>query len=980
MKISPWNAKILSLVLSSALIFPGLAAAMSMDVPHSRLNAQPLTPGGMGSIRLAPALDSIEALRQAMAANPAGDFSRQFQTIGVDFAQLPRTPGTVMKIRAAVSSLPSGPARERLMRMSAMLAAPPGGSVSSIDLSSIYDNTAVIKAAEEALIAGPWERLANHLWMVPPIQKILLAKVEKSLPAARPAKDFELPVESLRWTPAPELLPKSTKDLPGKPDQVIGQEQAMADLRRALSMPGPGYSVYVSGFDGMGREKAVSQVLSELAPKMPTPPDLVSVTNFEDMDQPVTLRFDAGRGKDFVAGMQQFLEDMQAKAPALFLKMSQSLQAEADQKKAEALDGIQALVAKLKVGRGRFGVAIQKRAEENGRYVMFLTLGDEPLDSQEKIENLIETKQATSLEIEQAIAEMLAKAKPILDGMIRTQDAYQEEKGKAASEELKAALKAQLGKPFGIGRAVLLAAQNNAEAGKYVQQLFHHAVGNFNDFLPPDDPKEEKMPPEELYRASVMVENTPGAGAPVIMVKDPTRHNIFGSFTPNSHGRGGPSVGGPTLEPGAYARANGGYLILDVVDVLKQKTDVLEAIMQALTSGQAGLLEDGAGPMAEEGGKQHYVPSTVKVILIGPPHLRDMLAEDNRGFRKHFNASVNFDLQLKIDDATIAGYVDFIKSSIVKSAGMIRDFEQSGIAAVLEYAARLAESNEKLTAEFGEIYKLLREASQWGQAQALVSRAHVEAVLAERQARDIDYKAHMEEYSTGRVRVETSGSKVGQVNSLTILLGKFGVASRATATQSEPKGEGGVEDLDQKVGWAGDSYRAGVAEIDSFILSLFSKDRQGRSQPFPARVHVKKEQLYGGIDGDSSTGAKMTATVSLLADAPILQIYSMTGSADQYGNLQVIGGANEKIEGFFEICKAHGLTGDQGVIIPVGNVANLQLSSAVVEAVKAGKFHIYAVNHVSEELEIVTRKSYAALLYRASRNLDQMRAASKSRR
>jgi predicted ATP-dependent protease len=468
----------------------------------------------------------------------------------------------------------------------------------------------------------------------------------------------------------------------------------------------------------------------------------------------------------------------------------------------------------------------------------------------------------------------------------------------------------------------------------------------------------------------------------VVWVKNPTLEKVFGVADDNRRtmlipGVGlvkGGAPGGPTLQGAAIQQAEGGFLVLDFMDVLRAP-GLYQALMVAAKSGEVAMVEGGLEGLMRGTGETYHVPSQVKIVLIGSPSLR-ILVDQDPDFALNFQASVNFESTLTVSAESEAGYVQFAKQAVVSLAVELEqevvNLTQDAMSALIEQGARLADSHKKLTAKFGALYAVVREATYWAKeaGRTEVRREDIDTALQAKQDREEGYRRRMlQAYKDNVILVETTGKKVGQINGLAVVRASFGVPMRITVVLSAAAGPGGIISVDRNAGpnQTSSSFNKALGVVEGFLQNLFAQKR-----PFPVRLSVAFEQNYGGIDGDSATSTEIYAILSALSGVPIGQNFAVTGSVDQFGNVQIIGGVNEKIEGFYELAKARGLTGDQGIVIPQANVANLQLSREVVEAVKAGKFRIYAVSHVSQGLEILTGVAYSEILAKARANLAEM--------
>ncbi|MCX5787552.1 MAG: AAA family ATPase [Elusimicrobia bacterium] len=535
-----------------------------------------------------------------------------------------------------------------------------------------------------------------------------------------------------------------------------------------------------------------------------------------------------------------------------------------------------------------------------------------------------------------------------------------------------------------------------AKASAYVDMLLADIAKNYQAFLPQREEggnplaalmAAKKGDPAEAYVVSVLAANQPGSGAPVIFERSPSFENLFGSVEGDGRvlmmpGAGmvkADAPGGPELKSGSYVKANGGFLVLNLMDVLREQ-GTWAALMRAVRAGQAEIAEGGAmGALVGANAKRHPVQAKVKVVLIGSTSLKMLLAEHDPDFARHFKAASQFESSMNMAVENIAGYLHFMRSMAETSTAGVLSMTRDAMVEVLQYAAKLAGSNEKLTARFRPLLDLMTEATYWARqaGHSEVTGSDVAAAIQKKLDFEGSARRHMQEmYSKDIFHIQTEGTAVGQTNALTVY-GDFGLPTRATVTVKA--GGSGVTALDDKAGLAGPFYKQGVAVLESFLDHVFAKERG-----LPFEVRVKKEQLYSQIDGDSSTSTNIYATLSALSGVPIKQSIAMTGSADQFGNVQPIGGVNYKIEGFYDIItaklKAAGksLDGTQGVIIPATNVPDLMLRADIAQAVKDGKFQLWAVTHVSQGIEILTGEAYSEIVRKIQLRADKVRGGGKS--
>ncbi|MEK7389688.1 MAG: ATP-binding protein, partial [Elusimicrobiota bacterium] len=534
---------------------------------------------------------------------------------------------------------------------------------------------------------------------------------------------------------------------------------------------------------------------------------------------------------------------------------------------------------------------------------------------------------------------------PVRDGRAVTDNDIAGEKTRSQVAELLARLR-EAAVPFAAelqeemkreaGEMAALKKPLNAQqtrVAEYVEELLRFSGANYEMFA-----KESSSPkgrggmegllgrkspePEEHFVVSVLADNGDVKGAPVVWVANPTYENIFGKAEPGERlmevlGSGsGPALGGPKLKGGAIHQANGGFLVLNLMDVLREP-GVWRALMAAVRRGTAEITEGGLYGLMTGKGATFEVPSKVKIVLLGSPFLYHLLAQQDDDFSLNFQSVAHFDSVFPLNDQSIAGYARFFKKAITDLGAKLNDaalsLTRDAMSQLIQLGARLAGSHEELTAQFGLVDGVIREAAFWARQAGRkdVRGEDVQAALQAKLEREEPYRRQiLEGYVKNRRLVETTGAKVGQINGLAVM-GSLGVVTRITVVPSASGSAPVVTSTDRQSNQTGPSFNKALGIVEGFLRNLFA---QGR--PLPVSLWFSYEQSYNGIDGDSATSTEIYGALSALSGVAIGQNFAVTGSADQFGNVQPIGGANEKIEGFFALCKARGLTGIQGVIIP----------------------------------------------------------------
>ena len=503
--------------------------------------------------------------------------------------------------------------------------------------------------------------------------------------------------------------------------------------------------------------------------------------------------------------------------------------------------------------------------------------------------------------------------------------------------------------------------QDHVKVVEYLEEVKQDVVKNINDFKPgvPDDEsnpflmfkKSMQEAVKDKYQINLFVDNRAAGGAPVIVETNPTYYNMIGRVEYEAR-MGVVNTDFSMIKAGALHRANGGYLILNMRDVLTNM-GTWEALKRVLKGGKLYIenLGEQYGALAMSSLKPEPMPINVKVVLIGNPQLYHMAFNYDEDFRKLFKVFADFDVQMENSPANIGKLAGFVATAVAREN--LKHFDRGAVAKVVEYATRMSGNQKKLTTQFNDVIEVLCEADSWStmEGSPLVRAEHIKKAIDEKHYRYNKYEERLQEmFADGKLLVDTDAEIVGQVNGLAVLsVGEymFGKPSRITANTY--LGRAGVINIERETKMSGTSHSKGV-----MILSGYLGQKYAQKNPLTLTASLTFEQLYDGVDGDSASSTELYAIMSSLSGASIKQYIAVTGSVNQKGEVQPIGGATQKIEGFFAVCKIKGLTGTQGVMIPHLNVDDLALNDEVVEAVRAGKFHIYPVRTIDEGIEILT--------------------------
>lgn len=728
-------------------------------------------------------------------------------------------------------------------------------------------------------------------------------------------------------------------------DGIIGQERAVKAVEFGLQIGIRGYNIYLSGLTGTGKTSYAYKYIKRAAEKEKTPDDWCYIYNFEKPTQPVAMSLPSGIGRIFQKDMEEFVR-------ILLQEISKAFESEDYEKeKTEIIKEFQSrrneLLEQLNEDARKQGFKV--KTTNTGIYFLPVVEG-KTLNEQEygELDEALKqeiTEKSNAVQLE--TIEIIRKIKNI----------EKEAEQKVAEWENKIAL-------FAVGMHINDLKDKYREYEKiiaYLEKVQEDILANLNDFLEEDTDEEQPVvipwsrrseeSPADKYKINLLVDNSELKGAPVIMDFNPTYSNLVGKLEYENE-FGSITTDFTMIKSGLFHQANGGYLILQAKDVLNNP-QAWEAMKRVLKTRQISIdsAKEQMGLANVSALKPEPIPLSIKVLLVGSEYVYQMLYEYDEDFRKLFKIKADFDDEMLRNEPNMMKLAAFISSFCRRE--QVPHFDRSGVAQVVEYSSRLVEDQNKLTTRFNDIVEILCEACTWAtiDGSPLVTSAHVKKALAEKNHRSDKYdKKLLELLEDGTVMIDTEGEVVGQINGLTILdMGDytFGKPSRITATTY--MGESGIVNIEREVEMSGTSHTKGV-----LILSGYLGQKYAQEMPLSLSASLCFEQLYSGVDGDSASSAELYAILSSLADAPIRQNIAVTGSVNQRGEIQPIGGATHKIEGFFELCKLRGLTGSQGVVIPHQNVKNLCLQEEVVEAIREGKFHIYPVKTIDEGIEILT--------------------------
>ncbi len=729
-------------------------------------------------------------------------------------------------------------------------------------------------------------------------------------------------------------------------DEIVGQPRAVEAVRFGVRIPQDGFNIYALGPTGTGKFTLVRRSLEEQAAQKPSPPDWCYVYNFESPYRPKVLRLPPGTGAQLRQDMQQLIADLRSALSAAFESDEYQTRREVIQQ--EFMERQQKAFTELQEKAQQRGLTLLRTPA--GFVFAPVRLGQvlSPEEFQrlppEERERITANIQAMQEELQRVLHQMPRWQRELRQKLMELDREVAGYTVRPLVEELRQKY------------------SHLEEVVAYLNAVEADIVANAMLFLQPEVPPgvppavaalQQQMPgaPLRRYEVNVLVDHSKATGAPVVYEDNPTYQNLIGRIEHMAH-MGMLLTDFTLIKPGALHRANGGYLILDAHRVLQHPL-AWEGLKRALQSRQLRIEAplQTLGLFSTVSLEPEPIPLDVKVVLLGNRLLYYLLSALDPDFDELFKVAADFDDQMSrtLEDERL--YARLVATLVQKES--LRPFTSRAVARVIEHSARLVGDAERLSVRMNRIVDLLREADFWANEEGaeVVEAAHVQQAIDAQTFRSDRLRQRVqEEILRETIRIETSGARVGQINGLSVIdLGNFAFGRPNRITARVWAGKGQVVDIEREVKLAGPIYSKGV-----LILSSFLEGRYATERPLSLSASLVFEQSYGEIEGDSASAAELFALLSAIAEVPIKQSLAVTGSVDQHGNIQAIGGVNEKIEGFFDICKARGLTGEQGVIIPRANVKHLMLRADVVEAVANGQFAIYAIETVDEGIELLT--------------------------
>ncbi len=736
---------------------------------------------------------------------------------------------------------------------------------------------------------------------------------------------------------------RDTRDLPPF-EGTIGQDRALRAIDFGVSLPSKGFNIYVLGESGTGKTSTVRAIISKKAADEPVPSDWCYVYNFKEPDHPLAISLEAGRAVELKKEMEELINSLKVEIPKVFESK------EYEKQKNRILEEYQKrqkdLFASLEEEAEAKGFTIKRTV--GGFFIVPVKKSGEVL-SEEEFNNLDE---ATKKKIEE-IGRLLQEK---LDDVVRTLRAGEKLVKELLNKLEREAALSVLGEMIDD---IKVKHKGNEKLLRYLDDVKEDILENLELFktrteeTPPPLPF-MKVPKQEpsftKYEVNVIVNNGEQKGAPCVFESNPTYYNLFGRIE-HKFQYGVAVTDFSMIKPGALHKANGGYLVIHALDLLRNLFSY-DALKRAIRNREVKIEDiwEQYRLVTSAMLKPEPIPLDVKVILIGNPYIYYLLYNLDEEYNELFKVKADFDTQMERNDETVMKYASFVAAKSGEEG--LLPFDPTGVARIVEYGSRLAEHQEKLSSKFSDISDLIREAHYWAtkDGSGVVTEGHVEKALKEKIYRHNRIEEKLREMmEEGTLIVETEGERTGQINGLAVLsLGDYSFGKPSRITTTVYTGKAGVLNIERETKMSGKIHEKAILILSNYLGRMYAV-----KEPISLSASITFEQLYGMIEGDSATCAELYSLLSAIAGVPIKQNIAITGSMDQNGNVQPIGGVNEKIEGFFELCRLRGLDGSHGVIIPKRNVKNLMLKKDVVEAVRDGKFHIYEIDHVDEGVEIL---------------------------
>lgn len=759
-------------------------------------------------------------------------------------------------------------------------------------------------------------------------------------------KANELSYKDLKLVCSPNLFDFESTDELDPIDTGIGQDRGIKALEFGLNVDVRGYNLYIEGPSGVGKTMYTKNYLNTISKKKKAPQDWCYIYNFDNPNEPIAVSLPAGGGKEFQDLMDRFINDVKLDIKTTF--NNEEFEKERTLIKQEFEEKRNNLMEKLNQKSSEYG--FQVKASQTGIYMMPVkdgkALAEEEFNKlDEELKKQYEDKSSI---VQQHIMEAIGEIKNIEKESQKKIEEWQSNVALLTVNTHINYIKSKY--------------KRNKKINKFLDNIKKDILKNISHFISDDKAADKQQPvqqgarPEIVkpwlnYRVNLFIDNSNTEGAPVIMDSNYSYHNIFGKLEYENY-FGALKTDFTMLKPGLLHKANGGYIIFQASDLLSNGL-CYDALKKALRTKELGI-ENAADPrssMVMISLKPEPIPLDLKVIMIGEENIYQTLLAMDSDFRKLFKIKVEFEDDAPLNKENMNKLARFISGYCQQE--QLPPLTREAVAKVMEYASKLADNQEKLSTRFNDLAQVIGEAATWARMghSKTVTSEYIDKALKERVERVKKYDSrYMEMIKENTLLIDTSGFVTGQINGLTIMsIGDYSFGKPVKITANTYTGKTGIMNIEREVELSGSTHSKGVLILSGYLGEMFAQDF-----PLSLTASICFEQLYNGVDGDSASSTELYAILSSLSGIPINQAIAVTGSVNQKGEIQPIGGVNDKIEGFFQICKMRGLDGKHGVIIPKQNIKNLNLSEEVVNAVKNGTFHIYAISTIEEGIEILT--------------------------
>ncbi len=730
-------------------------------------------------------------------------------------------------------------------------------------------------------------------------------------------------------------------------DKGIGQDRAISALEFGLNVDVRGNNLYLEGPSGVGKTMYTKNYLNKISTKKKVPVDWCYIYNFDDPNQPIAVSLPAGQGKEFQETMDGFIKDVKADISKTFSnddfeKEKTLIRQEFEQKRSALLD-------KLNEKAGKYNFIV--KTAQSGVYMMPIYDGKalEEADFEKLDDNVKQEYENNSTIVQEFIISAISEIKAIEKQCDKKIEEWQSNVSLLTVNVHINYVKSKF--------------KRNKKISQFLDNIKKDILKNIQFFVHSDDEKDNRnQPPHSSpipdsskpwlnYRVNLFVDNSRLEGAPVIMDSNYSFQNIFGKLEYENY-MGTFKTDFTMLKPGLLHIANGGYIIFQAEDLLSNPA-CYEYLKRVLRVKEIGIdnSQEQRSAMVMISLKPEPIPLDVKVILIGSEEIYQTLLAMDPNFKKLFKIKIEFADDAPRTDENILLLARFMHSFCEREN--LPQLDKQAVARMIEYASKLADDKRKLSTRFNDLSQIISEAATWATMarSKVITENFIKKAIDEKVSRVKKYDNRLSEMiKDDMLLIDTDGYKVGQINGLTVMTTgdySFGKPARITATTYT--GKAGIINIEREVELSGSSHSKGVLILNGYIGEQFAQDF-----PLSLTASICFEQLYNGVDGDSASSTELYALLSSLSDVPINQSIAVTGSVNQKGEIQPIGGVNDKIEGFYNVCKDKGLNGKHGVIIPIQNVINLSLSDEIIEAVKNKEFHIYAISTIEEGIEILT--------------------------